>query len=200
MRNKMAKSKQNIKAELEFLSKDELIKLIQSMSKFSKDAELYLDYFVYQDDAKIQDHYKNILAKQLYPSRGKPKVADAKKTYIEFLKLKTNDMSKIELLLFLSYGLHLEVVHFQRDNQSKYRAVTKYLVELLDLLKENLLLKAYEQQILNFIDLAYTSSVNYQFELFEIYNHYFNTSLELEYYNLQNERFFINKLKSTFYK
>lgn len=196
----MAKSKQNIKAELEFLSKDELIKLIQSMSKFSKDAELYLDYFVFQDDAKIQDHYKNILAKQLYPSRGKPKVANAKKTYTEFLKLKTNDMSKIELLLFLSYGLHLEIVHYQRDNQSKYRAVTKYLVELLDLLKENLLLKSYEQQILNFIDLAYTSSVIYQSELIDIYNHYFDGEIEFEYYSSQNERYFIDKYNVSLFK
>lgn len=67
-------SKSTVKRYLNDRSKEELVEILLDLYSAKKDAKDYLEYVTNPDDNKMLEHYKAIIVKEFFPTRGEPKM------------------------------------------------------------------------------------------------------------------------------
>lgn len=96
-------SKAKLKAVLQSMDKDEVIKLMLELYSAKKEAKEFLDYYAEPNESQKLDEYKLIIGKEFYPSNNrsaKLRFSVCRKAVSDFKKLSPSHDSVAELMVF----------------------------------------------------------------------------------------------------
>ncbi len=136
-----------VKKELNRLSKEKLIKLIADLYKKNKSVKEYLDFYSNPDEKEQIKKYRDKVFEAFYPTRGsKLDLRKGKQTISDFKKLGTSQELLAELMLFFVETGVAYTNDFGDINENFYVSLEKTFVQALTLLeKENILDKFAER-------------------------------------------------------
>ena len=89
------------------LDRDQIATVLLELYDARKDAREYLEYYVNPDENKMLEKYKSVIAKEFFPSKGRPRARTSvcKKAVKEFITLHPGPGLVVELRLFLLENL-----------------------------------------------------------------------------------------------
>lgn len=96
-------SKAKLKKKLEILPKENVINLVMSLYDASKEAKMYLEFYLTPDSHAEVERYKKVIRNEFFPARGfseKPSFVTCRKAISDFKKLKPAPECVADLMLY----------------------------------------------------------------------------------------------------
>ncbi|HRF67896.1 MAG TPA: DUF6155 family protein [Muribaculum sp.] len=166
-------SKTSLKRQLMMLDRDQIATVLLELYDARKDAREYLEYYVNPDENKMLEKYKSVIAKEFFPSKGRPRARTSvcKKAVKEFITLHPGPGLVVELRLFLLENLvryALRMKSWIKD--SHCRTACSVLEDTLDYMFVYDLTDAYIRRVDNILLTAGGIRGELPFRLGEIYD------------------------------
>ncbi len=136
-----------IKASLNKLEKEDLIKHISELYIKYKPVKEYFDFYVNPDEKKILKQYKEKVAEGFFPKRGyQLKLSVSRKAINDFKKLGASAESVADLLLhYVENGVEFTNAYGDID-ENFYTSIENTYSNALDLIGRNGLLNKFEKR------------------------------------------------------
>jgi len=136
-----------IKASLNKLEKEDLIKHISELYIKYKPVKEYFDFYVNPDEKKILKQYKEKVAEGFFPKRGyQLKLSVSRKAINDFKKLGASAKSVADLLLhYVENGVEFTKTYGDID-ENFYTSIENTYSNALDLIGRNGLLNKFEKR------------------------------------------------------
>jgi hypothetical protein len=163
-----------VKAELNKLEKEDLIKHISELYKKFKPVKEYFEFFINPDEDSILKKYKERVREGFYPKRGsRLKLSISRKAVNDFKKLGTSKESIADLLLYYAEcGVEL-TNEFGSIDENFYLSVENVYETALELMAKEGLLSKFKKRASEIV--ADTKNIGWGFHdsLGDIYSEYY---------------------------